>query len=405
MAERLFPVLIALLVVAAACSGSDDAEDGDASGSGIAAVETSADGLESAPLSVDDSGDGSSSDSASAEGDTATAADADGSTSTANAADGSDTSSSADDLSSSESTTGGSNAEDPDAGASGTTASESASAGSTAPPASGRSTTTKQETTTAGPTTTERTGGGGSSGFLSIDWWGCWRAADAMGSGGSRPANGGTVNRLPNCANGPSSVGSAGDMFGSANPPVFRSAGAGGHPSIEFTHTGDTLLQTNGGAAWSGGDVLASSQGVTVVWVGMLSDVDSHDGKFAYTGIDRSNQHPSLYLRGRGPNLFSGYGGGNFEIKSPEGTIRDFVIYGVILHFSANGEATIQVNGGGVTSGDRVPLKNDVRGLTLGNAFRRNFSSTDHQFIFMGLTDGQLSSADRSAFWGYVNGL
>ncbi len=215
------------------------------------------------------------------------------------------------------------------------------------------------------------------------------------------------VASLPNCASGPSSVGSQGDMSHASAPPVFRSSGANGNRSIEFTFDGNTLLQTNGGQSWGGADVLpGSSQGVTLAWVGMMTDVNSHNVKYLVTGLNGGSEHPMLLVEGEGPNRFLGYGGGATEARSSNGTVIDNRLHGVIMYLAPNGSASIvEVDGVDVNTGQDSRMTANVTGLTLGNIFSRGFSTTDHQFVFLGMHEGQLSSAEKAVFWDYVNGL
>ncbi len=240
-----------------------------------------------------------------------------------------------------------------------------------------------------------------------IDWWGCWQAADAKNADGGTPSNGGRVALLPNCATGPSSVGSAGDMSHASYRPVFRSSGANGNPSIEFTFEGDTLLQTNGGSPWTGDDVLnGPSTGVTLAWVGMTTKVNSHNVKYLVSGLNEQFEYPMLLVEGEGPNRFAGYGGGNIEARSSEGTISDFNLHAVIMYLAPDGSASVvEVDGGDVQAGQDSIIRSEVAGLTLGNIFSRNFSTTDHHFVFLGMYEGQMSDGDKAAFWDYAEGL
>ncbi len=240
-----------------------------------------------------------------------------------------------------------------------------------------------------------------------IDWWGCWQAADARNASGGIAGDGEQVESLPNCAAGPSSVGQVGDMSHPSSPPTFRAAGADGHPSIEFTFKGDTLLQTNGGQPWSGDAVLpAAGQGVTMAWIGMTMDIDSHRFKFLVSGLSDRHEYPMLRAEGEGARRFAGYGGGATDAVSSEGTITDFALHGVIVHLGPDGStASVEVDGADIRSDQRSDIRADVSGLTLGNSYRRNFSTTDHQFVFLGLREGEMSPADKDAFWAYLDSL
>lgn len=240
-----------------------------------------------------------------------------------------------------------------------------------------------------------------------IDWWGCWRAEDALDGGGNTPSDGSVVATLPNCASGPADVGRAGDMSHPSAPPIFRTDGASGRPAIEFTFAGDTLLQTNAGDPWEGDDLLpASTEGITVAWIGMMTDVASHDVKYLVSGLDMSNDYPMLIVEGEGPDRFAGYGGGSTEIRSPDGTVVDLELHGVILHLAPDGtNSTIEVDGVVGDTPQDSAMGRDVTGITLGNHFGRGFSTTDHQFVFLGLHRGTLSEADKVAFWDHLDQL
>jgi hypothetical protein len=240
--------------------------------------------------------------------------------------------------------------------------------------------------------------------LFNVDWWGCWWAAHSQTQGGSTPGNGATVARLPNCADGPSSVGQPGDMSETGTAPEFRSAGANGYPSIEFTHAGDTLLKTNGGGAWSGGDVLdGGSEGVTLAWIGMTTDLAGHNTKYVVTGLDSGSEYPQLLIDGEGLDRFTGYGGGNSEARSDVGTISDLTIHGVILYLSPSGSSSsVEVDGTDLNQGLDSAMRGDVAGLTLGNFFSQNFSTTDHQFVFLGLREGPMSGNEKAEFWSYL---
>jgi hypothetical protein len=243
--------------------------------------------------------------------------------------------------------------------------------------------------------------------LLSVDWWGCWLAETAIDAQGQTPSDGSFVNQLPNCAEGPSSIGDSGDMTHPEAPPVYRSAGAGSHPSIEFTHAGNTLLQTNEGQPWVGADMLAgSTTGVTLAWVGMVTDVNSHTAKYLASGLDNQFDYPMLIVEGSGPNLFAGYGGGNVEARSSNDTVVDDTLQGVILYLSPDGSASVlEVDGVDLVSGQDSRMRTNVAGLTLGNLFSRNFSTTDHQFLFLGLREGPMSAAETAVFWEFVDSL
>ena len=97
---------------------------------------------------------------------------------------------------------------------------------------------------------------------------------------------------------------------------------------------------------------------------------------------------------------------GAIEARSTTGTVLDGSIHGVILHLSADGSASlVEVDGVDLVSGQDSRMESDVAGLTLGNIFSRNFSTTDHQFVFLGLREGPMSAAERSGFWEFVGGL
>lgn len=239
-----------------------------------------------------------------------------------------------------------------------------------------------------------------------VDWWGCWRAEQARDAGGSTPTNGERVSTLPNCASGSDSVGSQGTMSESGNDrPVYRPNGANGHPSIEFSYEGpvseqSTLLQTNGGVPWSGSDVLAGEQGVTVAWIGMATDAASHTIKYVVSGLDNSSEYPQLIIEGDGTNRFQGWGGSGDLMLSSGGVITDYVVHGVIAYFAPDG--SIEVDNSDLRTGQNTPVSGSVEGLTLGNWFNQGFSTTDHQFVFLGLHEGPMSQADRDTFWAYL---
>ena len=231
-----------------------------------------------------------------------------------------------------------------------------------------------------------------------IDWWGCWRAEQARDAGGSEPSDGGRVATLPNCASGSDSVGSQGTMT-SSDRPIYRRTGANGHPAIEFSFATNTLLQTNGGSRWSGGDVLDADGGVTIAWIGMTTDVASHTIKYLVSGIDATIDNPNLIIEGDGTNRFIGWGGRGSEMRSSSGVIDDGVVHGVIAYFAPNG--TIEVDNADFRTNQNTP-SSDVYGLTLGRRVTQQFSTTDHQFVFLGLHEGPMSQADRDTFWSYL---
>lgn len=250
-------------------------------------------------------------------------------------------------------------------------------------------------------------GGGKADAIASVDWVGCWRAEDAVAANGATPADGGTVVRVPNCATGPSGIGTLGAMSHPSAPPTYRHAGAGTNPSIEFTFAGNTLLQTNGGSPWPSDALVDGDRfGVTLAWIGMMSDVESHDVKYLVSGLSYDHEAPQLIIEGEGPNRFAAYGGGNGEARSSTGTVRDGTIHGVIVFLSPDGSSSsVEVDGADLRPGQDSAMREDVLGLTLGNSFARGFSTTDHQFVFLGLSEGRLSEAERATFWGYVDRL
>lgn len=257
------------------------------------------------------------------------------------------------------------------------------------------------------PTPTTTTSPPDAGDLLAVDWWGCWRAADAVSAQGLPPADGTLVSTVPNCAQGPSSVGAAGDLSHATAPPIYRTAGAGPHASIEFTYQGNTLLHTNGGLPWSGDDILAGSdEGVTLAWIGMMTDVNSHSVKYLVSGLDSQSEYPLLMVEGEGPNRFAGYAGGSRELRSSDGTVIDDRIHGVILHLAPNGSTSeIVVDNTDVVTSQDSPMGADMRGLTLGNFYSQGFSTTDHQFLFLGLRQGRLTTAETAAFWAFVESL
>ena len=246
---------------------------------------------------------------------------------------------------------------------------------------------------------------------LAIDWWGCWRGGDARGAGGATPTDGSGVVTVPNCASGPSSVGRAGDLTSPNAAPAFRRSVANGSSSIEFEYNspppGDTMLQTNNGAPWSGSDVLdGDGRGVTLAWIGMLTDVESHTIKYLVSGLDSGSPYPQLIAEGDGVNRFQGWGGGGGELRAASGTIVDRRIHGVILHLAPNGTSSrLEVDGVAASGGQNSSMSGDVRGLTIGNLYSGNFSTTDHQFMFLGLHEGPLTGDEKADFWAYVDDL
>ena len=238
-----------------------------------------------------------------------------------------------------------------------------------------------------------------------IDWWGCWRAEQARDANGSTPTNGERVSTLPNCASGPSSVGGQGTMSETGNDrPVYRPAGANGHPAIEFSYEGpnereSTLLRTNGGAPWAGSDVLEGGPGVTLAWIGMTTDVASHDTKYFVSGLSSSHSAPLLIVRADGFNRFDAWAGGRQVMESSNDTIVDYVVHGVIVYFAPDG--SIEIDNSDFGSFDSE-VWGEVVGLTLGNKYDQGFSGTDHQFVFLGLHSGPMSQADRDTFWAYL---
>ena len=253
-----------------------------------------------------------------------------------------------------------------------------------------------QTTTTASPTVAAAVS------FDEIDWWACWWARDAMAVGGETPADGGRVALLPNTADGSRSIGAAGDLS-HPDAPIFRSAGAAGLPSIEFTFEGNTLLQTNRGEPLSGDAVIpASRSGVTVAWIGVVSDVMSHSIKYLVSGLNSSNEYPQLIVEGEGPNRFLGYAGGSTEARSSDGVIIDGQLVGVLLHLGPDSSSWLDVDGVDYRGGQDSSVRGGVVGVTVGNLFARNFSTTDHQMVFTAIYEGSLGEAEQALFWEQV---
>lgn len=186
--------------------------------------------------------------------------------------------------------------------------------------------------------------------------------------------------------------------------PIFRAQGANGKPSIEFTFAGDTLLQTNGGAPVGGDDVVRGpEQVVTRAWVGMTTDIESHNLKFLVSGLNRTHDYPQLLVKSQGPNRFVGYGGGTTEADVPDSIVDD-TIHGVILYLSSERDSSaIYVDGTKLATNVDSKQRTDIVGLTLGNSFKRGFSTTDHQFVFLGMTAGEMPEQAQRDFWAYLD--
>ncbi len=405
VAKRLLPVLVVFMLVAAACGGQDD-DPVDAIDDDVTALDAGddeSDGTESDGAASDAERDAAQADvdGAADDGDSADAADGDSDDGDSGAADsedgdaGDDEGADGGDDASDESSGGdGDGADGDDSGSDDRDGSSDTAGDDTTDTSEGSD--TSETPDTEAPDTADSAPSGG---VVSVDWWGCWQARDAVTSDG-------VVTRLPNCATGPSSVGEAGDMFGSANAPVYRASGAGGNPSIEFTHAGDTLIQTNGGQPWTGGDILPSDQGVTMAWIGMMTDVNSHEGKFLVSGQSRDNRFPFVRVRGRGENRFEAYGGGSVEALSGNGSVVDNRIQGVLIYLAPDRSASvIELDGTETLGGQDSQLRRNIFGLTLGNSYDRNFSTTDHQFLFLGMKQGQMSSEEKAAFWAHLESL
>ena len=70
-----------------------------------------------------------------------------------------------------------------------------------------------------------------------------------------------------------------------------------------------------------------------------------------------------------------------------------------------SGASVLEVDGRDVRGGQNSQMQGNVTGLTLGNHYGRGFSTTDHQFVFLGMREGPMSSAEKQRFWNYVAGL
>jgi hypothetical protein len=124
------------------------------------------------------------------------------------------------------------------------------------------------------------------------------------------------------------------------------------------------------------------------------------------SGLDSGSPYPQLIAEGAGTNRFRSWAGGVGEIDATNGTIVDNRIHGVILYMDPNGSASrIEVDGVDVSGSQNSAMTDDVAGLSLGNHFSGNFSTTDHQFMFLGLHEGPLSGADKAEFWDYAAAL
>ena len=120
---------------------------------------------------------------------------------------------------------------------------QSAAASSTDP-----STVDEGGTETLGSGDEASAGAGGSP--AGIDWWG-------LLAGGRRTRRRWSATERRRPGRGPAQLRRRSEQHWGLGrhvppdrPPVFRSGGANGRPSIEFTFAGDTLLQTNGGRPW-----------------------------------------------------------------------------------------------------------------------------------------------------------